>query len=98
MHSLLPGGDEVDSSTKQDVYNRVEPTPMMQNAVLAIVQAEPNDNQESIRDSSVIGFVYVSEVDEKRRKFRILAPMSGRLPRRVLIWGLWPESVGNLVG
>ena len=98
MYALLPGGDEIDSSAKQEVYERVEPSPLMLHSVLAIIQAEPSDNQESVRDSSVIGFVFVTEVDDKRRRIKILAPISGRIPRKVLIWGLWPESTGSLVG
>jgi polyribonucleotide 5'-hydroxyl-kinase len=70
----------------------------MQNSILAIVHADPNDTQENIRDASVIGFVYVAEVDEKRKKLKILAPLSGRLPNRAMIWGTWPEGVGDLVG
>jgi len=70
----------------------------MQNAILAIVHAEPDDAQENIRDASVIGFVYVAEVDEKRNKLKILAPLSGRLPNKAVVWGSWPEGVGDLVG
>ena len=70
----------------------------MQNSVLAILQAGPNDVQENIRDASVIGFVYVAEVDEKRKKVKILAPLSGRLPHKAMIWGMWPDGVGDLVG
>lgn len=70
----------------------------MQNAILAIVHAEPNDSQENIRDTSVIGFVYVTEIDEKRKKLRLLAPLSGRLPNKAFVWGAWPEGVGDLVG
>ena len=70
----------------------------MQNAIFAIVHADPNDSQEDIRDTSVIGFVYVAEVDEKRKKLRLLAPLSGRLPNKAFIWGTWPEGVGDLVG
>ena len=70
----------------------------MQNCILALVHAEPNDTQENIRDASVIGFVYVAEVDEKKKKLRILAPLSGRIPRKALIWGTWPDSAGELVG
>lgn len=70
----------------------------MQNSILAIVHADPNDTQENIRDASVIGFVYVAEVDEKRKKLKILAPLSGRLPNKAMIWGTWPEGVGDLVG
>lgn len=69
----------------------------MQNSIIAIVQADANDTQENIRDASVVGFVYVAEVDEKRKKMKILAPLSERLPNRAMIWGSWPESIGGLV-
>lgn len=71
---------------------------MMQNGILALLQARPKDTQENIRDASVIGFVYVAEVDEKKRKLRVLAPLSGRLPQQAMIWGQWPEGYGDLVG
>ena len=70
----------------------------MQNAILAIVHADPHDSHETIRDASVIGFIYVAEVDEKRKKLRILAPLSGRLPNKAIVWGVWPEGAGDLVG
>jgi len=70
----------------------------MQNCILAIMHADPNDSHENIRDASVMGFVYVAEVDEKRKKMRVLAPVSGRMPNRAVIWGTWPEGVGDLVG
>ena len=65
----------------------------MQNSVLAIVEAQRNESPQSIRDANVIGFIYISEVDEKKKKLRILAPASGRLPNRAMIWGTWPEAV-----
>lgn len=65
---------------------------------MAIVHAGPSDSQENIRDASVMGFIYVAEVDEKKRKLRILAPLSGRLPNKAIVWGSWPEGVGDLVG
>jgi len=70
----------------------------MQNSIMAIVHAESSDSQENIRDASVMGFIYVAEVDEKKRKLKILAPLSGRLPNQAVIWGSWPEGVGDLVG
>jgi polyribonucleotide 5'-hydroxyl-kinase len=98
LDSLLPGDDEYNPSLGPEFLEKVDPTSMMQNAVVAIVQAEPTDSPEAIRDSSVIGFLFISEVDEKRRKIRALAPISGRIPRKVLIWGTFPESTNNLVG
>lgn len=94
--SLLPGGD-VEEPSGPPIFNKVPPSPQMQNSILALVQANPNDNQEAIRDASVVGFIYVAEVDEKKKKVKILAPMSGRLPVKAMIWGSWPEDVGSLV-
>lgn len=74
------------------MFEKVSPSPQLQNAVLAIVQAEPNDSQDSIRDASVIGFIYVAEVDETKNKLRILSPGSGRLPHKAMILGMWPDA------
>lgn len=98
LASLLPGGEAEEDPTQKAIYERVQPSGQMQNAILAIVQADVNDTPENIRDASVIGFVYVAEVDEKRKKLRILTPIGGRIPYRALIWGSWPADVGELVG
>ncbi|KAL8940926.1 MAG: hypothetical protein Q9211_002045 [Gyalolechia sp. 1 TL-2023] len=98
LASLLPGGEAEEEPTRKPIYERVQPSAQMQNAILAIVQADVNDTPENIRDASVIGFVYIAEVDEKRKKLRILTPIGGRIPHRALIWGSWPTDVGELVG
>ena len=93
LTSLLPGGEPEDSSYKSPILEKVaEPSIEMQNSILVIMQAGPNDTQESIRDASVMGFVYVAEVDEKRKKVKILAPLSGRLPSRAMIWDPFGEE------
>ena len=97
LDSLLPGG-EADDLPQDTIFEMVQPSMSLHNCILAIVQADPNDTHESIRDASVIGFVYVAEVDEKRRKIRVLAPLSGRVPPKAMILGGWPEIVSNLVG
>ncbi|KAL9025876.1 MAG: hypothetical protein Q9196_005374 [Gyalolechia fulgens] len=98
LASLLPGGEAEEEPTRKPIYERVQPSAQMQNAILAIVQADVNDTPENIRDASVVGFVYIAEVDEKRKKLRILTPIGGRIPHRALIWGSWPTDVGELVG
>lgn len=97
LSSLLPGG-ETEDPLSNNIFDQIEPSANMQSAILAVVQANPNDSHESVRDASVIGFVYVAEVDDKKRRLRVLAPLSGRVPRRVLVWGHWPETAGELVG
>lgn len=97
LNALLPG-DATEENSEPPIFDKVTPSPQMQNAILAIVHADPGDTQENIRDASVVGFVYVDEVDEKRRRVKILAPLPGRLPNRAFVWGAWPEGIQNLVG
>ncbi|KAL8873528.1 MAG: hypothetical protein Q9198_007011 [Flavoplaca austrocitrina] len=99
LASLLPGGEaEDDDSTHQKpIYEKVAPSSQMQNGILAVVQADVNDTPEHIRDASVIGFVQVTEVDERRRKLKILPPIGLQVPRRAMIWGVWPNDLGELV-
>ncbi|KAI0106179.1 Pre-mRNA cleavage complex II protein Clp1-domain-containing protein [Nemania sp. FL0031] len=87
--------DEGDIST--DLLEKAEPSMMMQNCVLAVAYASVNDTPDSILDANVMGFVYVADVDEKRRRLRILAPVSARLGDRPLLWGSWPEHMVNLL-
>ncbi|KAL1303986.1 hypothetical protein AAFC00_000431 [Neodothiora populina] len=68
------------------------------NSILAIKFCPGNASVESVRDSCVMGFVYVAEVDETRKRIRFLAPHPSRWGDRALVWGSeWPESVGDLV-
>lgn len=94
---MLPG-DAIEESLTPAIFDQVQPSLQMQNSIMAIVHAEPGDSQESIRDATVMGFIYVAEVDEKKRKLKILVPLSGRLPNKAVVWGSWPEGVGDLVG
>lgn len=89
-------GDETEDSTPA-IFDKVQPSPQMQNAILTIVNAHPDDIQENIRDASVMGFMYVAEVDEKKNKLRVLAPAGGRLPNKAIIWGPWPEGISDLM-
>lgn len=88
-------GDDTEVSTS--IFDKVQPSPQMQNAILTIVNAHPEDTQENIRDASVMGFMYVVDVDEKKRKLKVLAPVGGRLPNKAIIWGSWPEGISELM-
>ena len=70
----------------------------LQNALLAFVHADPKEPHEVIRDASVIGFIFIADVDEAKKKLKVLAPLSGRLPNKALVWGRFPEGSGDLVG
>ena len=91
----MPGGETEDSSSA--IFDRVRPSLQMQNAILTIVNAHPEDTQENIRDASVIGFLYVADVDEKKNKLKVLAPLGGRLPSKAIIWGAWPDGISDLM-
>lgn len=89
-------GDVTEDSTSA-IFDKVRPSPHMQNAILTIVNAHPEDTQENIRDASVMGFIYIADVDEKKNKLKVLAPLGGRLPNKAIIWGSWPEGVSDLM-
>ncbi|KAH7143745.1 Pre-mRNA cleavage complex II protein Clp1-domain-containing protein [Dactylonectria macrodidyma] len=77
---------------------REVPSSPMQHWTLAIMHASPKDSPDTVRASSVMGFVYVSDVDEERRKIKLLSTVSGRLGDQPLVWGKWPEPYINLLG
>ena len=93
--SFLPGGSE---ETDGDLYEKVEPNPGMVHCMLAVMYASAADSQDMVRDATVMGFVYVSEVDEKKRRFKVLAPMNTRISERPMIWGSWPEASMSVIG
>ncbi|EEH40325.1 hypothetical protein PAAG_02380 [Paracoccidioides lutzii Pb01] len=76
------------------------PIPLaLENTLLAVTHAAPNAPLNEIRDASIMGFVYVASVDEKKAKIRVLAPVGGRVPGRAMIWGKkWPGELVGLVG
>ncbi|PHH75563.1 hypothetical protein CDD80_2264 [Ophiocordyceps camponoti-rufipedis] len=82
----------------QESLVREEPSSVMEHWTLAVMHASVKDAPEMVRAASVMGFVYVSDVDEERRKMKILAPVGGRLGDRPLILGKWPEPYINLLG
>ncbi|KAF2226709.1 Pre-mRNA cleavage complex II protein Clp1-domain-containing protein [Elsinoe ampelina] len=93
---FLPGADE-DEEEEEEELEKVEPSQALLNSVLAIKFASDADGKERIRDAAVMGFVYVAEVDEGRKRVRFLSPHPGRWGDRVLVVGQWPESVADLV-
>ncbi|TVY39548.1 mRNA cleavage and polyadenylation factor [Lachnellula occidentalis] len=95
LSSFLPGGEE--DNQQIGLYENVEPSSMMLHCLLAVMYASTRDSQETVRDASVMGFVYVAEVDEKKRRLKILAPLNTRITDRPMIWGSWPETTVSLI-
>ncbi|KAH7353830.1 Clp1 protein [Plectosphaerella cucumerina] len=91
-------GDDSMYGGSDDGIRRTEPTPHMAHYTLAVMYASAKDTPEVIRTASVMGYVYVAEVDKERRKVKILAPVSGRLGDRPLLFGTYPEPFINLLG
>lgn len=85
------------AGTESDL-EKVEPSLEMANCILSVVYANRHDSADTVRDANVMGFVYVANADEQRRKLKILAPVSARLGDRPLVWGNnWPERVVSLL-
>jgi len=82
---------------QKDIYEKVTPTSMIQNSLLAVTTASANDRQEIIRDSSIRGYVYVAEVDDTKKKVKLLSPQPGQIPSNALVLGSFPEDVPGLL-
>jgi polyribonucleotide 5'-hydroxyl-kinase len=83
---------------EKQVLLQVDASIDISNCTLALMNASLNDSAADIRRASVMGFVYISDVDSTRRRLKVLAPISGRLSDRPMIWGRWPEPLISLVG
>lgn len=96
-----PGdADELENSAGLGTYEVVTPTPEMAHVMLALPHATTNDSEDDIRDASIMGLVYVAEVDEKKRRLRVLAPVTTRIggEGKIAVWGSWPGVVIGLTG
>jgi len=104
---FAPGADDDDdydpgvvgsNGGQGKLFDRVTPSLALAHSVLAIKFASGNASQDAIRDACVMGFVYVADVDEVKKKVRFLAPHPSRWGDKALVWGPWPDAVGDLVG
>ena len=109
--SLLPGLTSSQNPTSSTTTTATEPSGIpltkltppppstLASSLIAITHAPPNAPPAEIRDSSVMGFLYVADTIPERGRVRILAPVGGRVPMRAMIWGMrWPGHVIGLVG
>ncbi|CAG8982545.1 hypothetical protein HYALB_00002327 [Hymenoscyphus albidus] len=95
--SFLSGDSTELDPSSSEIYEKVSPTGLLLHCIFAVMYATLRDTQETIRDASVMGFVYVAEVDEKKRRLKILAPLNTRITDRPMVWGTWPESSVSLI-
>ncbi|KAJ6184478.1 Pre-mRNA cleavage complex II Clp1 [Penicillium mononematosum] len=75
------------------------PPSALANTLLAITHAPATASPAEVRDASIMGFLYVADVDVDKGKIRVLAPVGGRMPPRAIIWAKrWPGELVGLVG
>ncbi|KAG5439368.1 hypothetical protein PCK2_000817 [Pneumocystis canis] len=83
--SALPIGHDVSSQKPQMI--KIEAFSILQNSILAVSHANINDSTNVILESPVAGYIYVSDVDDNKKKLTILSPLPGKLPGPILIMG-----------
>ncbi|KAK6098749.1 Cleavage polyadenylation factor subunit clp1 [Batrachochytrium dendrobatidis] len=99
--SALPLGTE--RKQQDTKYVKVEPGDILLHSILALSQAPlpgvvgpsglptkiytPEEESQTLLESNVAGFIYISEVEDERRKMTVLAPSPGKIPKQFLIMG-----------
>ncbi|EME40433.1 hypothetical protein DOTSEDRAFT_74116 [Dothistroma septosporum NZE10] len=79
-------------------FEKITPTSAMTGGMVAIKFCPGSSDEPTVRDSAVMGFAYVSEVNEAKKTVRFLAPHPQQWGNRALVWGSgWPEAVADLV-
>lgn len=78
-------------------FEKLTPSTAMTGSLIAIKFCPASSDEDTVRDSAVMGFLYVAEVDEGRKKMRFLAPHPQRWGDKALVWGSWPEVVADLL-
>ncbi|UJO20671.1 mRNA cleavage and polyadenylation factor CLP1 [Fulvia fulva] len=84
--------------TSKATFEKITPSAAMTGGMVAIKFCPGSSDEQTVRDSAVMGFAYVSEVNEAKRNVRFLAPHPQQWGNRALVWGHgWPEAVADLV-
>ncbi|TKA33803.1 hypothetical protein B0A50_00640 [Salinomyces thailandicus] len=85
------------TASASSTFEKVTPSVAMTGSLMAVKYCPGSSGEVMIRDSAVLGFLYVADIDESRKKVRFLAPHPQRWGDRALVWGSWPEAVPDLV-
>ncbi|KAG0224804.1 Cleavage polyadenylation factor subunit clp1 [Actinomortierella wolfii] len=95
--SALPIGE--DRKVSETHIVQVEASDLLLHSVLAVSNAnqtkfESDKDEQELLEASLAGFVYVSEVNEARKRMTVLAPCPGRIPKRIWWMGSlkWAED------
>lgn len=78
---------DIKSESKSNYLIKLEPSSIVQNGLLAVLNANVDDPLDVISAAPVLCFVHVVETDDNRRKMRILMPTHGRLPNKPFVLG-----------
>lgn len=103
--SGLPPNEEYDpdddynpAGLSNTTFEKIEPSTALTASLVAIKFCNgKNADEAEVRDSAVMGYLYVAEVDETKKRMRFLAPHPHRWGDRALVVGNWPEAVPDLV-
>uniref|UniRef100_A0A060T9K1 Polynucleotide 5'-hydroxyl-kinase GRC3 n=1 Tax=Blastobotrys adeninivorans TaxID=409370 RepID=A0A060T9K1_BLAAD len=85
--SALPAGEQADSQHSAQHLVKLETSAILQNCVMAMLNASPADSVDLLVQSEVLGYVHVITADDDRRKLVIRMPVPGRLPQRPFVIG-----------
>ncbi|QIW98790.1 hypothetical protein AMS68_004308 [Peltaster fructicola] len=97
--SFAPGADDdYEPDPAGGLLEKVVPTAALTASLVAIkfCSGSKSDDNE-IRDSTVMGYAYVAEVDDTRKRVRFLAPHPQKWGDRALLLGSFPEAVPDLI-
>lgn len=99
LPSFGPGmDDDYEPEPVSSAFESVAPSTALTAALIAIKFCSGSNAEEAeIRDSPVMGYVYVAEVDEGKKRVRFLAPHPQRWGDRAMVLGGFPEAVPDLV-
>lgn len=81
--------DVMEQNMDRSTPTELVPVPIdpsnLQHSVVAITYANKKASPKEVKDSSILGFALITEINEKRRKLRILLPVPGRFPNNAVI-------------
>ena len=81
--SLMPIGTE--TTTSKSFASPVAASSLLTHNLVAILDAPKGSSGEVLSESSVIGYLLITDVDDEKRKLTILAPFQGRIPGYALL-------------
>lgn len=91
VSSVLPIGEFGEAEEEEVKPTILEPVEnsaaMLQHCVVALLQADKNDDPEVIARSGVLGYAVITGVDDEKKNMGLLIPVPGRLPDKAMVLG-----------